>query len=182
MRVKLALAVCLLSVLASGSVSVAAGTSAPSKEPKLPSTSGHFRAYLGGDISLMAESGNITAGSCTYRQAIDNPHISSTAPRAASIHGYWKRISGTCPSTANVDTYLQGYWCDRYGCRWITVASNSGNVTAGGGAGRRVTARRTCSSSARSVGWRGFVDVDLNGVSDPAGYTYSTIVNLFCSP
>ena len=144
------------------------------------SARGHFAPYPR-VASLMAESGNITAGSCTYRQAIDDPHISSTAPLAASVHGWWLRVSGTCPSQANVDVYLQGYWCDIYGCRWITVASGSSNVYAGGGAGRRATARKTCSSS-KTVGWRGFVDVDLIGVSDPAGYTYSAIRNLACSP
>jgi hypothetical protein len=131
---------------------------------------------------MSAESGNITAGSCTYKQAIDDPHVSSTAPPAASVHGWWLRVSGTCPSKANVDVYLQGYWCDIYGCRWITVASGSSDVYAGGGSGRRATARKTCSSTARTVGWRGFVDVDLIGVSDPAGYTYSAIRNLACSP
>jgi hypothetical protein len=181
-RIKLTLAVCLLSVLASGSVSVAAPPNDALSEPSRPSASGHFAAYPGGDITPLAESGNITAGSCTYRQAIDNPHISSTAPRATSVHGYWKRISGTCPSTANVDTYLQAFWCDQFGCRWITVASNSGNVNPGGGAGRRITARRVCSSSSKTVGWRGFVDVDLNGVNDPAGFTYSPAVNLTCVP
>lgn len=185
MRIKLTLAVCLLSVLAYGSASVAA-TGAPPNDslsvPSKPSASGYFAPYSGGDITPRAESGNITAGSCTYTQAIDNPHISSTAPRATSVHGYWKQIAGTCPSTANVDTYLQAYWCDGFGCRWIGVASNSGDVRAGGGSGRRVTARRTCSSSSRTVGWRGFVDVDLNGVGDPPGYTYSPPVNLACVP
>jgi hypothetical protein len=121
-------------------------------EPSKPSASGYFAPYPGGDITPLAESGNITAGSCTYRQAIDNPHISRTAPLAASVHGYWKQIAGTCPSTANVDTYLQAYWCDPFGCRWTGVASDSGNVRPGGGGGRRVTARRTCSSSSRTVG------------------------------
>jgi hypothetical protein len=154
----------------------------PSSAFSKPSARGHFAAYPGGIVAPMAESGPITAGSCTYKQAIDDPHISSTAPRAASVHGWWLKVSGTCPSKANVDTYLQGYWCDIYGCRWITVASGSADVYAGGGSGNRVTARRTCSSSSKQVGWRGFVDVDLIGVSDPAGYTYSTIRNLYCVP
>ena len=186
MRIKLTLAVCLLAALMSGSVSLA-GTPAPpndslpSSEPSKSPAAGYFASYAGGVFTTMAESGDITAGSCTYRQAIDNPHISSTAPRAASVHGWWRRISGTCPSKANVDTYLQGYWCDQWGCRWITVASGSADVYAGGGSGNRVTARKTCSST-RTVGWRGFVDVDLIGVSDPPGYTYSPPVNLACSP
>lgn len=157
----------------------ARGSSLPSSAP------GHFAPYPGGDggdISPMAESGNITAGSCTYRQAVDDPHISSTAPLAASVHGWWLKVSGTCPSKANVDAHLQAFWCDAAGCRWVTVASGSADVHAGGGAGNRATARRTCSSSAKTVGWRGLVDVDLIGVGDPPGYTYSTIRNLNCSP
>jgi hypothetical protein len=150
--------------------------SAPSK----PSASGYFAPYPGG-VTPEAQSGPITAGSCTYEQAIDNPHISSTAPLAASVHGWWLKDSGTCPSKANVDVYLQGWWCDIYGCRWITVASGSADVYAGGGSGNRVTARRTCSSS-KTVGWRGQVDVDLIGVSDPPGLTNSTIKNLACEP
>jgi hypothetical protein len=159
----------------------AGASSLASSAPGTPSASGHFAPYLGGDVSLLAESGNITAGSCTYRQAVDDPHISSTAPRTASVHGWWLRISGTCPSKANVDVYLQGWWCDIYGCRWITVGSDSLDVYSGGGSGRRATARRTCSATT-TVGWRGFVDVDLIGVSDPSGYTYSTITNLTCRP
>jgi hypothetical protein len=159
----------------------ARASSLPSSAPSKASASGHFAPFPGDLVAPMAQSGNITAGSCTYKQAIDDPHISSTAPRAASVHGWWLKVSGTCPSKANVDTYLQGYWCDIYGCRWITVASGSADVYAGGGSGNRVTARKTCSST-KTVGWRGFVDVDLIGVSDPAGYTYSTIQNLACSP
>jgi hypothetical protein len=159
----------------------AGGSSLSSSAPSTRSASGYFAPYPGG-VTTEAQSGPITAGSCTYEQAIDDPHISSTAPPAASVHGWWLRDYGTCPSQANVDTYLQGWWCDVYGCRWITVASGSADVYAGGGSGNRVTARRTCSSTSKLVGWRGFVDVDLIGVSDPAGYTYSTIRNLYCVP
>jgi hypothetical protein len=154
----------------------------PSTALSKPAAAGHFAAYPGDVVTTLAESGPITAGSCTYKQAIDDPHFSSTPPAAVSIHGSWLRVSGTCPSKANVDTYLQGYWCDIYGCRWITVDSASGDVYAGGGSGRRVTARRNCSSTSKTVGWRGFVDVDLIGVSDPSGYTYSAIKNLTCVP
>src|SRR5438105_3991236 len=156
----------------------AGGSSLRSSALSTPSaSSGHFAPYPGGDITPQAESGNITAGSCTYRQALDDPHISSSAPPTASVHGWWKKISGTCPSQANVDVYLQGYWCDIYGCRWITVASDSKDVYAGGGSGKWANARRTCSATNKLVGWRGYVDVDLIGVSDPAGYTYSNPVN-----
>lgn len=171
-----AVALSALAVGASGAEAAKPGNSLR------PSASGHFAPYLGGHFTRLAVSGPITAGSCTYRQAIDNPHISSTAPRATSVHGSWGISPGRCPSTANVDTRLQAYWCDRFGCRWIVVASRSGDIRPGGGSGRRVTARRTCSSSSKTVGWRGFVDVDLNGVRDPPGFTYSPPVNLRCVP
>jgi hypothetical protein len=150
-------------------------------EPRLEKQSGHFAPYIDDEDAIMpmAESGDITAGGCTFRQAIDDPHISSSTPLAASVHGWWRRIGGTCPSLANVDVYLQAYWCDGWGCRWVTVASASRDVRAGGGAGNRVTARRTCKST-KSVGWRGAVDVDLIGIDDPPGYTYSVIKNLGC--
>jgi hypothetical protein len=165
-----------------GALPANAGASPASSAEGMPSASGHFAAYSGGDIAPLAESGNITAGSCTYRQAIDNPHISSTAPAAASVHGWWVFAGGTCPATATVSVALQGFWCDSFGCTWITVATGAGSWVAGGGGGNRTTARRTCSSTARLVGWRGLVDVDLDGVADPAGLTPSTIVNLNCVP
>lgn len=135
------------------------------------------RAQLG--ITPLADSGVLKGrGGCQYRQSIENPHTSSGD---ASVHGYWKRVAGDCPEKSNVDVYLQSYWCDRFGCRWITVSSNSGDVRAGGGRGNRITARKTCATT-RTVGWRASVDVDLHGQVDPAGLTYSTIVNLACTP
>jgi hypothetical protein len=158
----------------------AAATTPSSSVATTSRADGHFAPYPGdGSVSPMTESGVITVGSCKYRQAIDDPHASGGD---TSIHGGWLRYSGTCPSKANVDISLQAYWCDPFGCGWITVASGSGDYYAGGGRGRRATARRGCSSTASSVGWRGFVDVDLNGVVDPSGYTYSVIKNLYCSP
>ena len=171
--------VCCTALASLAALPTSAGASSPAPSASGRSaTSGHFAPYPGGEAIPLTESGNITAGSCTYRQAIDDPHLSSGD---ASVHGWWLRISGTCPDKANVDVYLQGYWCDIYGCRWITVGSGSGDYYAGGGSGQRATARRTCSGTS-TVGWRGFVDVDLIVVSDPSGYTYSTIQNLACTP
>ncbi|MFL6139649.1 MAG: hypothetical protein ACJ74O_17875 [Frankiaceae bacterium] len=127
----------------------------------------------------MAQSGPITAGSCTYEQATDNAHLSSGD---ASTHGWWLKDSGTCPSKATVTQYIQAYWCDPfYGCSWQTLSSGQADVYAGGGSGNRATARWTCHGT-QTVGWRGFVDVDLDGVSDPSGYTYSPPQNLACYP
>jgi len=68
-----------------------------------------------------------------------------------------------------VDIYLQAYGCDPISCGWVTVASGSGDYYAGGGSGKRANARKACATTA-TVGWRGYVDVDLIGVSDPSGY------------
>lgn len=186
---------CCTALLSLSALSASAGASSPQPpvttapsatspqppQPSAPSAPGHFAPAPSGDVTPLAQSGPITAGSCTYEQAIDDPHISSTAPRAASVHGWWLRDSGTCPSKATVTVYLQAYWCGPfYGCYWRTVASGQADVYAGGGSGNRATARLTCSNSS-TVGWRGFVDVNLDGVSDPSGYTYSAIKNLACS-
>ena len=185
-RVRRTLVVVSCTVLAlAGGWPANAGASPPSSASGTPLASGHsghFASFSGGDIAPLAESGDIVAGSCVYRQAIDNPHISSTAPDAASVHGWWLVTGGECPSTATVSVALQGYWCDFFGCRWITVATDVGSHAEGGGGGNRTTARRTCSDTSRPVGWRGLVDVDLDGVIDPPGLTPSTIVNLFCVP
>lgn len=133
------------------------------------------------DISLpVGYSDPIQAGSCWYQQGVDNAHFSSTG-WAISTHGWWVKYGGTCPSKANVDIYLQAVWCDAWGCRWRTVDTGSADVYAGGGSGKRATAREECGGS-KTVGWRSFVDVDLIGQTDPSGYTYSTARDLSCYP
>lgn len=127
----------------------------------------------------MGTSGPITAGSCRYQQANDNVHISSGD---VSTQGWWLHYSGTCPARANVDIHLQAVRCSSSGsCGWVTVDTDSGDYAAGGGRGRRATARESCADS-RTVGYRSFVDVELIDASDPSGYTYSTPVDRNCYP
>jgi len=140
--------------------------------------SGGYSAPDPGGVTPLAVSGVITAGTCKYQQATDNPHLSSGD---TSVHGWWLHYSGTCPAKATVTEYLQAYWCDISGCRFITVSSGQADVYAGGGSGKRATARLACASS-HTVGWRGFVDVNLDNWPDPSGYTLSAIENLACSP
>jgi hypothetical protein len=136
--------------------------------------------FAGGPISNLV-SNNINAGGCTYQQANDDPHFSSTAGDV-SMHAWWNYAGGTCPATSLVTGGLQGYFCSSmFGCRWVTVATDNGSYKSGGGSGRRATPRITCSGSGL-VGWRGWTDVDLPGINDPADVTYSTIVNLSCTP
>jgi len=111
---------------------------------------GYFAPYPGG-VTPLAVSGVITAGTCRYQQATDNPH---SPPTDTSVHGWWIHYSGTCPAKATVTEYLQAYWCDIYGCRFITVASGKADVYAGGGSGKRATARLACAQRiCRAGGW-----------------------------
>lgn len=132
-------------------------------------------------VQPLATSGWITAGNCVYAQAVDNPHWSDNYT-TISVHGWWLKLSGsTCPTYANVDTHLQAYYCNAYGCSFVTIASDSRDVQAGGGGGRRGNARSGCSSS-NLISYRGAADVDLIGQSDPGGWTYSPHVGLNCYP
>ena len=128
---------------------------------------------------LMATSGWITAGSCTYRQAVDNPHLSSGT---TSVHGWWETsTSSGCPAYFNVDTLLQAFYCNMWGCSYVTIASDSRDVLAGGGSGRRGNARNSCLNSSL-ISYRGAVDVDLINQNDPSGLTYSPEVGVNCYP
>ncbi len=124
----------------------------------------------------------ITAGDCTYQQRVDNPHWSNRYTKT-SVHGWWvKKVGSSCPREANVDIYLQAHWCNYVGgCSYINIASNSDDVRAGGGSGRRVNARHGCDGSIR-VSYRGAVDVDLKDRGDPGGLTYSVSVGRNCYP
>lgn len=123
----------------------------------------------------------ITAGNCKYTQELDYPH---TSDGDASIHGWFNKAGGTCPK-AKVSVFLQAWWCDSAGCRWVTVARSDPDapaVYAGGGSANRVNARITCRAGSAAVSWRGYVDVDLVSVNDPSGVRYSDQKNLNCEP
>lgn len=79
--------------------------------------------------------------------------------------------------------YVQAWYCYDYpySCYWATLTVGQADVYAGGGAGKRATARWACASG-DTVGWRAYVDVDLIDWNDPPGLTYSAIMNLPCSP
>ncbi|MFG1986005.1 hypothetical protein ACGFN0_17935 [Streptomyces albidoflavus] len=105
----------------------------------------------------------------------DAVHISSTPPRTASGHGWWvdKNSKG---AKAKVTVKLQV----KKGGTWVTVASASKNVTQGGGAGKRATARKPCSST-KSTTWRSVVDVDIIGTGDSPNKLYTPDVKRTCS-
>ena len=129
----------------------------------------------GSDGAASAPTAQTVAGSCSYETRGDWPHRSGAD---VSAHGWWIYLSGSCPSQADVTVYLQQYWCDAWGCRWITRAQGAKRVYAGGGSANRANARKYCDSS-EYTGWRNVVDVDLVGVSDPSDKAY-IIQNVYC--
>jgi len=123
---------------------------------------------------------SVTAGSCVFDQALDNPH---TSGGEVSVHGWWLYRSGTCPSKAKVSVWLQAYWQPTSGAGyWVTVTPTPGTKTvfAGGGSVARANVRTPCVTSG-PISWRGRVDVDLINWNDPSGYTYS-YSTLRCAP
>lgn len=135
------------------------------------------------DAGLAVVAPLVWAGNCEFTGKGGNPHISTKwGGRQASVHGYWVKISGTCPSTAKVTVDLQALACSSlYGCMWVTQNTDSGTYTPGSGSGKWATPHKPCANANR-VGWRGRVDVDLTNVNDPSGYQYSPELDLDCSP
>jgi hypothetical protein len=146
---------------------------APDVDEKASTDSGS-----GADLASLVMAPDVWAGKCEYTGRADYPHVTN---REASVHGYWVRLSGSCPSTARVTVDLQAYACSNIGCIWITQNTAEGTFASGSGTGRWATPHKAC-ASAREIGWRGRVDVDLTGKVDPFGYQYSAQRDLMCTP
>ncbi|MFH7595431.1 hypothetical protein WDV06_10045 [Streptomyces racemochromogenes] len=107
----------------------------------------------------------------------DNVHISSTAPAAASGHGWWVKISG--PGTkAKVTIELQAL--DYRDNRWKTVATGSKTVYPGTGSANRAAARKVCTNRLMQVKWRSVIDVDIIGVNDSPEKAVTKTQTLWC--
>lgn len=117
-------------------------------------------------------------GGCDYEGRADYPHVTNFE---ASVHGYWIKTGGTCPSTATVTVDLQALLCSSFGCTWVTQETDAGTFKPGSGTGRWATPHKDCASSSL-VGWRGQVDVNLTDWADPYGYDYGAAKDLNCSP
>lgn len=110
-----------------------------------------------------------TAGQCKWKGGADDPHLSNRN-REASVHGWWidENKDGSCPAFAEIEVWLQVYACDldTWNCGWVTMGNNEDRVRAGGGRGKRVTARGDCAHNDELILWRNKVDVDLVDYSD----------------
>jgi hypothetical protein len=103
----------------------------------------------------------------------DHVHISSTAPRSASAHGWWTVDAnvGEPPTHAIVTVQLQMKLQDENDATWIDAGEpGSERVKPGGGSANRANARVQCKNSARTI-WRSVIDVDIIGYADSPNQT-----------
>ena len=109
---------------------------AHAQEPEENESQGSFAPYPGdGTDGLESDVDDLqdtVGGSCTYQTRGDNPHRSGND---VSVHGWWKisPASGQCPTHADVEVWLQGWWCGWSGCWWRTIDSDEKRVRPGGG-------------------------------------------------
>jgi hypothetical protein len=145
----------------------------------VPATEANLQNVPSPAPGLPTVSPNIVAGSCSYNGKANYPHVTNLE---ASVHGYWVKLGGTCPSTAKVTVDLQALACSSlFGCTWITQNTDDGTFTPGSGTGHWATPHKKCANTS-TVGWRGRVDVDLTNWNDPPGYQYSVERDLGCYP
>lgn len=103
-----------------------------------------------------------SARSGYFEQATDSVHISSTPPRAASVHGWWQDPMGNFKKKkAKVVVQLQM----KAGWFWYKKAEGMKTVYSGGGSANRAAARVGCKATEKRD-WRSSVDVDIIGVAD----------------
>lgn len=113
----------------------------------------------------------------------DNVHISSTAPRAVSAHGWWVVDEDACEclndATADINVKIQWY----HNGSWTTVESKTTEkVKPGGGSSRRAAAREVCSASGTANKWRSVIDVDVRGWIDSADKKITPTQTIYCTP
>jgi len=116
---------------------------------------------------------------CDWHGQADYPHVTNGE---ASVHGYWVRDGGDCPSTGTVTVELQALGCTSLGCTWITQETDTvSGVTPGSGTGHWATPHAHC-ATVNPVGWRGRVDTALTDFYDPFGWDDGPERDLNCTP
>ncbi|MYF23389.1 MAG: hypothetical protein F4209_11715 [Chloroflexi bacterium] len=119
------------------------------------------------------------ASGCFYTARAEYPHRSG---RDVSAHGWWWVAPSTgCPDRARVSVWLQGHRCleGNRVCWWQTVKFKRQHIGPKNLTNKRVTARRTCSTSVQT-GYRNVVHVNPDGNNVGSKTTYSIPVNVFC--
>lgn len=163
----------------SGMAGIALADSGTGTSQAIPDSAA-VQPLLDGQMIVAPETVDSTtnaAGLCSLQQAGDYAHISSTAPRAASAHGWWYNTN--CKATHAVVTVrlqkkgLLGVWSN-VGTKGVAT------VKSGGGSGNRATSRYTCSGSSKHK-FRSWVDVDVVGVADLPKKLYTPERELACN-
>lgn len=157
-------------------VAIAMMAAPSSAHPHRDAPNGTFSEVQSVTAPAEPDSTTTTAVLCKFLQHGDNPHLSSTAPRTASVHGWWENIDCKA-SKAVVTIQLQrknslGFWFD-------VGTEGRKTVCSGGGSANRANSRYLCNGSAR-VQFRVWVDVDVVGVADASNRTYSSAFTLAC--
>ncbi|MBZ4016258.1 hypothetical protein CCS38_11000 [Streptomyces purpurogeneiscleroticus] len=124
-------------------------------------------------------SGDVHAqGAGVFRTYGDRVHVSSSAPRTASAHGWWRKFSDD-GSKAKVTVWLQVR--AKKGSRWHTVAKGVKTIKPAKPRSRKpsTTALKKCNNH-RTRQWRSLIDVDVVGVNDSPEKAYTKTVKLRC--
>lgn len=171
MMSKVAASLAIISLPFLGITSASAASEEPSSESETFQSYEFVPASSGAD-----DTARQIARACGFLQEGDNPHFSSDATGELSAHGSWQKTS--CSATqATVTVQLQ--YKNQFGL-WINRGTQGKKtVAAGGGAGKRATARYVCVGNKGNL-YRSWIDVDVVGVADLPNRVYSTEVARAC--
>jgi hypothetical protein len=160
-----------MTVLLAGAVIAVAALRPPS--PASAATSPRpVTAVLDSEVDHLTPAAKL---STLYATDVDLPHVSG---RDVSVHGWWVKFGGSA-RLAKVTVCLQ-----RMGASgtYVNFKCNSGTVRPGGGRGKRVTVRHTCSGKQGPYLWRGVAEVNIIGEADPYQLTVRDPIGIPCSP
>ncbi|MDF4253295.1 hypothetical protein [Streptomyces sp. WMMB303] len=165
------------------SVAVAAlltvGATVPACAESDSSRAGRTSAPDTSEAGSESEAGGVNAaGAGIFRTYGDKVHVSSSKPRTASAHGWWRKFSGP-GSKAKVTVWLQVR--TKSGKKWHTVAKGVKNIKSAKSRSRKpsTTARKGCNNH-KTRQWRSLIDVDIIGVGDSPEKAYTKTVKLRC--
>lgn len=112
---------------------------------------------------------------------MDNLHISSSLPTTLSVHAWW--VNTNCSTTKAIVTVgiqkrnAAGLW---FNADRPTTNPGKKTVFSGGGSANRANARYECFSVGQLNTYRTWVDVDLVGIADTPGRSYSGTYSMWC--
>lgn len=131
---------------------------------------------IGSTITDGSNARTASAASPSFYTNGDYVHISGTAPRQASGHGWWTN-NGSPATTADITIQLQvlngGVWYN------VGPLGVKRGAFSGGGSANRASTQVTCANTL-NVNWRSVVDVDINGYIDSDEKLYTPAQILQC--